>query len=166
MMTLAKNWAMLLSAEIIISFHSSSWQKINKGIGYPLGPAYRFPVVGNSTEKIKQVEKKEEKRRWPRLRYNNKGGKEERKCWRRWRRRGIMCIWVPSMHLTVHTISPACQPVRCPVKTKRKNSQKLAELSESENENFDQNIRWWAFRKYECVCVCIKFRASFLQQWS
>ena len=35
---------LLLSAEIIISFHSSSWQKINKGIGYPLGPAYRFPV--------------------------------------------------------------------------------------------------------------------------
>ena len=42
----------LLSAEIIISFHSSSWQKITKGIGYALGPAYRFPVVENSTEKI------------------------------------------------------------------------------------------------------------------
>ena len=100
------------------------------------------------------------------VRCNNKRGKEERKCWRRWRRRGIMCIWVPSMHLTVHTISPACQPVRCPVKTKRKNSQKLAELSESENENFDQNIRWWGFREYECVCLCIKFRALFLQHWS
>ena len=43
---------LLVSADIIISFHSSSWQKITKGIGYALGPAYRFPVVENSTEKI------------------------------------------------------------------------------------------------------------------